>query len=147
MRFCPQGPTNCNLRCARAQRGSPYAAGERCNRGSDDDEDDDERIKTKGGWTEDKDIEGSEEETDPSDKRWLDKMWGRNKAKKREKGHEEYKTMALNFKQKMDDAQDEDEAANRRSEPALERLTMIPQVRTEMRKHELQHLFLDECGE
>ena len=74
-------------------------------------------------------------------------MWGRNKAKKREKGHEEYKTMALNFKQKMDDAQDEDEAANRRSEPALERLTMIPQVRTEMRKHELQHLFLDECGE
>eukprot|EP01048_Picozoa_sp_COSAG05_P006919 COSAG05_NODE_469_length_9505_cov_14.573676_1_plen_487_part_00 len=115
-------------------------------KGSDDDDDDDDVIKTKGGWTEDNAIEGSDDEHDETDKRWLDKMWGRGGKKKREKTIDEYKTMAMKFKEAMDSAQDEDEAANRRGEPALERLSMIQNVRTEMRKQELQHLYFDECG-
>ena len=73
-------------------------------------------------------------------------MWGRGGKKKREKTIDEYKTMAMKFKESMDSAQDADEAANRRGEPALERLAMLGAVRTEMRKQDLQHLYLDECG-
>jgi hypothetical protein len=72
---------------------------------------------------EDADIDREDE--DPSDKKWLDQMWGRNKKKKKEKGIEEYKAIALRFKQRMEEAADDDEAANRRVEPALERLSML----------------------
>eukprot|EP01047_Picozoa_sp_COSAG01_P001598 COSAG01_NODE_37_length_34085_cov_64.376626_15_plen_145_part_00 len=72
---------------------------------------------------EDADIDREDE--DPSDKKWLDQMWGRNKKKKKEKGIEEYKAIALRFKQRMEEAADDDEAANRRGEPALERLSML----------------------
>lgn len=115
-----------------------------------DTDDEGDVIKTKGGWGEDDDIEdngdGEEDELNQTDKKWLDQMWGRNQKKKKEKSLDEYKVIALKFKQRMDDAADDDEAAHKEGKPCLEKLAMLEQVRTEMRKHELQVLFLEECG-
>ena len=104
-------------------------------------------IRTKGGWGNDDDIEDNgEEEGFETDKKWLDKMWRRGGKKKKEKSIEEYKVMALKFKQRMEDAADDDESAHSAGKPALEKLALLPEVQTEMRKHELQVLFLEECG-
>ena len=115
-----------------------------------DTDDESDVIKTKGGWGDDDAIEDNgeveEDELDQTDKKWLDQMWGRNMKKKKEKTLDEYKVIALKFKQRMDDAADDDEEAHKKGKPALEKLAMLEEVRTEMRKRELQVLFLEECG-
>lgn len=64
-----------------------------------DTDDEGDVIKTKGGWGDDADIEGSgEEDDDPlnqTDKKWLDQMWGRGQKKDKGKSLDEYKLIAL----------------------------------------------------
>ena len=52
-------------------------------------------------------------------------MWGRNQRKKKEKTLDEYKVIALKFKQRMDDAADDDEEAHKSGKPCLEKIAML----------------------
>eukprot|EP01052_Picozoa_sp_SAG31_P024039 SAG31_NODE_2020_length_6659_cov_1.685976_5_plen_161_part_00 len=71
-------------------------------KGSDDDENDDsDTIKTKGGWGDDSAIEGSDDEG-KEERRFLDSVLGVKKKSKKALTEKQLAEIAQNFKQKMD---------------------------------------------